>query len=250
VRVPDGVDFIPGAEFGVGGNVATRFEVGQPIGYFIGYQTNGIFQTQQEIDDSPVKQDGARPGDLRFVDVNGDGVINFGDNSDRTYLGSPIPKFTFGLNLTATYKSFDAGMNIYSAVGQKIIRNFERQQPFANQMDYVIDRWTGPGSTNEIPRVTTGETRNNVFSDFFVEDGSFMRIRNVQVGFTFPRKWMQKAKVSSFRVYVAANNIFTLTRYQGFDPDIGNFGGALSAGVDYGFYPQARSIMGGFNIRF
>jgi len=250
VRVPDGVEFIPGASFGVGGNVATRFEVGHPIGYFIGYQTNGIFQTQQEIDDSPVKQDGAKPGDLRFVDQNGDGMINFSDNSDRVELGSPIPNFTFGLNLTLKYKGFDASCNIYSAVGQEIIRNYERQQPYANQLDYVIDRWTGPGSSTEIPRVTTGATRNNVFSDYFVENGSFVRIRNLQMGYTFPGKWMERAKVQSFRIYVSVNNLLTITGYQGYDPDIGNFGGALSAGVDYGFYPQARTIMGGFNIKF
>lgn len=250
VRVPDGVDFIPGANFGVGGNVATRFEVGQPIGYFIGYKTDGIFQTQQEIDDSPVKQDGAKPGDLRYVDQNGDGVINFSDNSDRVAIGSPIPDFTFGLNLSLKYSGFDMSCNIYAAIGQEIIRNYERQQPYANQLDYVIGRWTGPGSTNEIPRVTTGATRNNVFSDYFVEDGSFMRIRNFQFGYTFPRKWMEAAKVQSFRIYVSINNLYTLTKYQGFDPDIGNFGGPLAAGVDYGFYPQARSIMGGFNIKF
>ena len=249
-RVPDGVEFIPGASFGVGGNVATRFEVGHPIGYFIGYQTDGIFQTQQEIDDSPVIQDGAKPGDLRFVDQNGDGRINFSDNSDRVELGSPIPEFTFGLNLTLKYKGFDASCNIYAAIGQEIIRNYERQQPYANQLDYVINRWTGPGSTNEIPRVTTGATRNTVFSDYYVEDGSFMRIRNFQFGYTFPRKWMEAAKVQSFRLYVSINNLYTLTGYQGFDPDIGNFGGALAAGVDYGFYPQARTIMGGFSIKF
>jgi len=250
VRVPDGVEFIPGASFGVGGNVATRFEVGHSIGYFVGYQTNGIFQTQQEIDDSPVKQDGAKPGDLRFVDQNGDGKINFSDNSDRVELGSPIPDFTFGLNLTMKYKGFDASCNIYSAVGQEIIRNYERQQPYANQLNYVIDRWTGPGSSDDIPRVTTGATRNNVFSDYFVENGSFVRIRNLQMGYTFPGNWMERAKVQSFRIYVSVNNLLTITGYQGYDPDIGNFGGALSAGVDYGFYPQARTIMGGFNIKF
>lgn len=249
-RVPDGVDFIPGAAFGVGGNIATRFEVGQPIGYYIGFETDGIFQNQQEIDNSPVVQAGARPGDLRFVDQNGDGVINFSDDSDRTKLGSPIPDFTFGLNLNGRYKNFDASVNIYAAVGQEIIRNYERQQPYANQLSYVIDRWTGPGSSDDIPRVTTGATRNNVFSDYFVEDGSFLRIRNFQFGYTLPKRWLERQKVESMRVYVSVNNLYTLTNYQGFDPDIGNFGGVLAAGVDYGFYPQARTIMGGFNIKF
>lgn len=250
VRVPEGVDFIPGAQFGVGGNIATRFQAGFPIGYFIGYQTNGIFQSQSEIDNSPVKQEGARPGDLRFVDQNGDGVINFSDDSDRVMIGSPIPDFTFGLNLGARYKGFDFSMNIFSAIGFEIIRNYERQQPFANQLGYVIDRWAGPGSSNEVPRVTTGPTRNTVFSDFFVEDGSFVRVRNLQVGYTFSKKWMESIKIESLRIYFSANNLLTFTGYQGFDPDIGNFGGPLAAGVDYGFYPQARTFMGGFNFRF
>jgi len=250
LSVPDGVDFIPGAMFGVGGNVATRFQEGFPIGYFIGYQTDGIFQSQQEIDNSPVKQEGARPGDLRFVDQNGDGVINFSDDSDRTMIGSPIPDFTFGLNLGARYKNFDLSVNIFSAIGFEIIRNYERQQPFANQLGYNIERWTGPGSTNEIPQVTTGLTRNNVFSDFFVEDGSFVRIRNLQLGYTLPKKWMKTLKSESLRLYLSANNLYTITGYQGFDPDIGNFGGPLAAGVDYGFYPQARTFMAGFNLKF
>ncbi len=195
-------------------------------------------------------QAGAKPGDLRFVDQNGDGVINFSDDSDQKEIGSPIPDFTFGLNLSVARKGFDLSCNIYAAVGQEIIRNYERQQPYANQLDYVINRWTGPNTTNEIPRVTTGSTRNTVFSDFYVEDGSFLRIRNVQFGYTLPSQWLQHIKVQSLRFYVSVNNLYTFTNYMGYDPDIGNFGGALSAGIDYGFYPQARTIMGGFNIKF
>jgi len=250
LAVPDGVDFIPGAPFGVGGVIATRFEEGQPIGYFIGYETDGIFQTQQEIDESPVEQRGAQPGDLRFVDQDGDGEINFNDDSDKINIGSPIPDFTFGLTLRAEYKGIDLSANVYSSIGQEIIRNYERQQPFANQQDYIINRWTGPGSTDEVPRVTTGSTRNNVFSDFYVEDGSFVRLRNVQVGYTFPESWLDIAGVESFRLYVSVNNLLTITNYSGYDPDIGNFGGVLSSGVDYGYYPQARVFMGGFNISF
>lgn len=250
MEVPDGVDFIPGAQFGVGGVTATRFEEGQPIGYFIGYQTDGIFQTQAEIDNSPVSQAGAQPGDLRFVDQNGDGVINFSDDSDKVNIGSPIPDITFGLSLRVEYNNIDLSTNVYAALGQEIIRNFERQQPYANQLDYIINRWTGPGSSTEVPRVTTGSSRNNVFSDFYVEDGSFVRVRNIQLGYTLPAKWFQNYQIESLRFYLSANNPFTFTNYQGYDPDIGNFGGVLSAGVDYGYYPQARTIMGGFNLKF
>ncbi|HAD97910.1 MAG TPA: TonB-dependent receptor [Cryomorphaceae bacterium] len=248
-RTPEGIEFLPGAQFGVGGNVATRFEEGFPIGYFIGYETDGVFQSQQEIDDAPVTQAGAKPGDFRFVDQNGDGKISFSDDSDQTMIGSPIPEFTMGLNLTFNYKGFDLSTNIYAALGHEIIRNYERQQPYANQLNYVINRWTGTGSTDEFPRLTTGSTRNTVFSDYFVEDGSFVRMRNIQLGYTFPRKWMQYASFSSLRVYVAANNLLTITGYQGYDPDIGS-ASALSAGVDYGFYPQARTVMVGFNLKF
>jgi len=248
--VPEGVDYLPGAQFSVGGDVATRFEEGYAIGYFHGLQTAGIFQTQEEIDNHNVVQEGAKPGDFIFVDQNGDGEITFGDNLDKTYLGSPIPDFTMGLALNLRYKGFDLGANVYASVGQEIIRNYERQQPYANQLDYVINRWTGPGSTNEHPRLTTGETRNTSFSDYYVEDGSFVRLRNVQMGYTFPKnsKILGKLKVESLRFYISGNNLVTLTKYLGFDPDIG--GGTLSAGVDYGFYPQAKTIMGGLNIKF
>ena len=248
--VPEGVDYLPGAQFSVGGDVATRFEEGFAIGYFHGLQTAGIFQTQEEIDNHNVVQEGARPGDFIFVDQNGDGEISFGDDLDKTFLGSPIPDFTMGFALNLRYKGFDMSANIYASVGQEIIRNYERQQPYANQLDYVINRWTGPGSTNEHPRLTTGATRNNSFSDYYVEDGSFVRLRNVQLGYTFPKKSkiLKKLKVESLRFYLSGNNLITLTRYMGFDPDIG--GGTLSAGVDYGFYPQAQTIMGGLNIKF
>jgi TonB-linked SusC/RagA family outer membrane protein len=247
-KVPDGVDFLPGAAFGVGGNIATRFEEGFPIGYFHGYETDGVFQTQEEIANSA--QEDAQPGDLRFVDQNGDGEINFSDDSDKTMIGSPIPDFVMGFALTLRYKGFDFSTNIYAALGQEIIRNYERNQPFANQLDYVVDRWVGPNSSTVNPRLTTEATRNTVFSDYYVEDGSFMRIRNMQLGYTIPQKWTKKAKVESFRLYIAANNLVTLTNYQGFDPDIGPTAGTLSAGVDYGFYPQARSFMGGLIIKF
>jgi len=248
-KVPEGLDFIPGANFGVGGNVATRFQEGFPIGYFVGLQTNGIWQTAEEIASSPYVQPDARPGDLRFVDVNGDGIINFSDDSDRTFIGSPIPDFIMGLNLGMDFKGFDLSANIYAALGQEIIRNYERQQPFANQLAYNVNRWTGPGTSNEIPRLTTGQTRNTVFSDFFVEDGSFVRLRNVQLGYTLPEHISGKVGIRAMRFYVAANNLFTLTRYMGFDPDVGS-GNPLFAGVDNGIFPQARVIMGGLNFRF
>ena len=147
------------------------------------------------------------------------------------------------------FKGFDLGANVYAALGQDIIRNYERQQPFANQLAYNINRWTGPGTSNDVPRLTTGATRNTVFSDFYVEDGSFVRLRNVQLGYTIPSNISKKIGIQYFRFYLAANNLVTLTRYQGFDPDVGS-GNPLFAGVDNGIYPQARSFMAGLNIKF
>ncbi len=249
VSVPEGIQYIPGAAFSVGGDVATRFQEGYEIGYFFGYQTAGVYQTQEEIDNAAVVQEGAQPGDLIFVDQNGDGKINFSDDSDKTYLGSAIPDLTMGFAFNFKLHGFDLSGNVYAALGQEIIRNYERQQPYANQLAYVIDRWTGPGSTNEHPRLTTGPTNNNLFSDYFVEDGSFVRLRNIQFGYTVPSAVLRKIHVESLRVYVAANNLVTLTRYMGFDPDLGA-SNVLSAGVDYGMYPQARSIMSGLQIKF
>jgi TonB-linked SusC/RagA family outer membrane protein len=249
VSVPIGVDYIPGASFSVGGDVATRFQEGYEIGYFFGYQTAGVFQTQEEIDNAAVVQEGAQPGDLIFVDQNGDGKINFSDDSDKTNLGSAIPDLTMGFAFNFKLYGFDLSGNVYAALGQEIIRNYERQQPYANQLAYVIDRWTGPGSTNEHPRLTTGPTNNNLFSDYFVEDGSFVRLRNLQLGYTLPSTLLRKIHVESLRIYVATNNLITLTRYMGFDPDLGS-SSVLSAGVDYGMYPQARSFMSGLQIKF
>lgn len=249
VSVPEGIQYIPGAAFSVGGDVATRFQEGYEIGYFFGYQTAGVYQTQEEIDNAAVVQEGAQPGDLIFVDQNGDGKINFSDDSDKTYLGSAIPDLTMGFAFNFKLHGFDLSGNVYAALGQEIIRNYERQQPYANQLAYVIDRWTGPGSTNEHPRLTTGPTNNNLFSDYYVEDGSFVRLRNIQFGYTVPSAVLRKIQVESLRVYVAANNLVTLTRYMGFDPDLGA-SNVLSAGVDYGMYPQARSIMSGLQIKF
>lgn len=249
VSVPEGIQYIPGAAFSVGGDVATRFQEGYEIGYFFGYQTAGVYQTQEEIDNAAVIQEGAQPGDLIFVDQNGDGKINFSDDSDKTYLGSAIPDLTMGFAFNFKLHGFDLSGNVYAALGQEIIRNYERQQPYANQLAYVIDRWTGPGSTNEHPRLTTGPTNNNLFSDYYVEDGSFVRLRNIQFGYTVPSAVLRKIHVESLRVYVAANNLVTLMRYMGFDPDLGA-SNVLSAGVDYGMYPQARSIMSGLQIKF
>ena len=177
---------IEGGSFGIGQLAPLRMEVGQPIGYFYGLQTDGIFQTQAEVDAHP-SQDGlgnvAQPGDLRFVDVNQDGTI---DANDRTFIGKPLPDYIMGFNLAIDYKNFDFTAYAYAELGKDMVRNYERDQPNVNRLDYYLDRWTGPGTSNEVPRATTGATSNKLFSDFFVEDASFLRIQNIQLGYTLP----------------------------------------------------------------
>ena len=244
-----GVDFYEFGSFGVGGSSATRMQVGQPMGYFFGYKTDGVYQSAEEIANRGVTQDGAQPGDLRFVDISGDNNINFSNNSDKTFLGSAIPEVMMGLNAGASYKGFDFSVTLYASIGNEILRNYERQQPLANLLSYRINRWTGEGSTNEHPRLTTGTNTNGVLSDYFVEDGSFLRLRNIQLGYSIPENIIRKIGVSKIRFYIAVNNLATFTKYKGYDPDF-NSGSALTGGVDQGYYPQARTIMGGFNFNF
>lgn len=252
ISLPEGVDFYEYASFSVGGGAATRMEVGYPIGYFFGYKTEGVYQDQAEIDTRGVAQPDAQPGDLKFVDVSGDGTISFGDNSDKTILGSAIPDFTMGLNLGVDYKGFDFSANIYASIGNEILRNYERQQPLANLLNYRIGRWIGPGTSNEDPRLVEDPSiinRNNVLSDYFVEDGSFVRLKNIQLGYSFPSRLIERIGANQFRVYVAANNLVTLTKYMGYDPDFSS-GNPLASGIDYGFYPQPRTYMLGITLKF
>ncbi|QCK14473.1 SusC/RagA family TonB-linked outer membrane protein [Mangrovivirga cuniculi] len=245
--LPEGVDFIPSGAFGVGGVNPSRMEVGFPLGYFFGYQTEGVFQNQEEIANAPT-QEGAQPGDLRFKDVNGDGVIDFSGNTDKTFIGSPLPDFTMGLTLGAELYGFDFSAFLYAQVGNEILRNYERQTPLANLMSYRIDRWTGEGSSDQ-PRLTNGPNRNNVISDFYLEDGSYLRLKNIQIGYSLPNRIIENIGFERVRFYVSANNLFTLTDYMGYDPDV-NSPNPVAAGIDYGFYPQARTYMFGVNLNF
>lgn len=237
--------FIPGGSFGIGQEPPSRMETGFDIGYFRGFQTNGIFQTQEEVDNHAI-QDNAQPGDLRFVDTNGDGVITTDDKVD---LGSPIPDFTFGINLGFTFKNFDFVAYAFSQVGNEIVRNYERFNPLTNRSTQFLGRWTGPGSTNEVPRVTTSATQNIQFSDFFVEDGSFIRLQNIQVGYTFSEEFMQNFKLNSVRLYTSVNNLYTFTKYRGYDPTASS-GAPIGGGIDQGFYPTPTTFIFGVNVNF
>ncbi|OUS14255.1 SusC/RagA family protein [Nonlabens dokdonensis] len=241
--------FIEAGGFGVGQPPITRFEEGFTIGYFYGYQTDGIFQNAAEVAAHPSQialGAEAQPGDFRYRDVNGDGAINL---DDRVELGDPLPDYTMGLNLSVNYKNWDFQTYLYASIGNDMVRNYERNQPLTNLTTNVLNRWTGPGSTNSFPRVTTGATANQVFSDFFVEDASFLRAQNMQLGYTVNESALDNLKLSGLRVYASVNNAFTLTKYQGYDPSASS-GDPLASGIDNGFYPVARTFLLGINAKF
>ena len=242
-------EFLEGGAFGVGQPAPSRMEEGKPLGYFYGYQTNGIFQNTEEVAAHPSQQAlgaTAQPGDFRFVDANGDGVI---DENDRVNIGSPIPDFTLGYNLTLKYKQFDFSTYMFANLGNEIVRNFERDQPNVNMMGYNMDRWVGAGTSNSVPRLTSGATTNRVFSDFFVEDGSFLRVQTVSVGYNFKPELLKKVKISNLRLYAKVDNVFTLTEYSGYDPTAST-GAPIGGGIDFGFYPLPRTFILGLNAQF
>jgi TonB-linked SusC/RagA family outer membrane protein len=223
----------------------TQSREGLPIGAFYGYKTDGIFQNQAELDAYPHTGD-AGIGDLRRVDVNGDKVIN---DLDRTYLGSPIPKFIFGFNAEVTYKNFDVSLSLQGQTGNKIYNAKEFIRPDAyNFEQHVMDRWTGEGTSNTEPRASFGGY-NYIPSDKFIQDGSFLRVRSLVVGYTLPDAVSKKIHMQQFRVYLKGNNIYTLTKYTGYTPEIGS-GDVLSSGIDTGIYPVSAIYSFGVNLTF
>ncbi|WP_299336321.1 TonB-dependent receptor [uncultured Psychroserpens sp.] len=246
VEVSADGDFLSGGAFGVGQDPPARMEEGFPIGYFRGFVTDGIFQNQAEVDAYPTINDAVQPGDLRFVDINNDGVI---DDNDRTNIGDPLPDATMGLNLSFEYKNFDFQAYAFASVGNDIVRNYERNQPLTNRSVYYLDRWTGEGTSNSFPRATSGANSNSLFSDFFVEDGDFIRLQNVQLGYTLSDKILEGSKISKLRFYVSASNLLTLTEYRGYDPTAST-GEAIGGGIDYGFYPTPKTFLLGMNLKF
>ncbi len=236
---------VGGGYFNGQSQTVTVFEKGYTPGYFYGYKTNGLFQTFDEITKAPT-QAGAQPGDIRFVDVNGDGKITA---ADQTKIGDPFPDFTMGWNLGLEYKNFDFSMFTYASVGNDVYKAFERNANFSNKSREVLGRWTGAGTTNDArtPRYSFTDANSNIrVSERYVEDGSFVKIKNLQLGYTFPEQ-MTKKVFSRLRLYVQVRNAFTFTKYTGFDPEIA--GGILDTGIDRGAYPQARTYSFGLDIK-
>jgi TonB-linked SusC/RagA family outer membrane protein len=230
-----------------------RAEVGYPIAYFWGYETDGVFQNWDEVYaysyEGQLIQPYARPGDFRFKDNNGDGEIS---DEDRTMIGNPTPDFFTGLNISLDFKGFDLNIFFQGAFGQQNFYGVRRNDlSMANYDTDILNRWLGENSTNEYPRVTLSDANGNFSkpSDYFVEDASYVRLKNVQFGYTFPVTINQTLKIKSIRLYLAAQNYLTLTKYKGYDPEIGARS-TLDSGIDRGVYPQAKTIMVGANINF
>ncbi len=240
-----GIDSVLIGGFLANGQAVTLSRVGRPIGAFYGYVTDGIFQNQEELDSYPhLSQAGV--GDLRFKDVNGDGQIN-GD--DRTYIGSPIPDFVYGFSVDLNYKNWDLSLGLQGQIGNEIFngKNVVRPDPY-NFEQHVWDRWTGEGTSNSEPRPSYGGY-NYLPSDRFIHDGSYLRIRSLILGYSLPNKLLAKLGMSQARLYVKATNLFTLTGYTGYTPEIGS-SDVLSNGIDRGIYPIPRVISAGFNTTF
>jgi len=244
----NGAKFLEGGGFGISQPAPSRMEEGHAMGYFYGFKTNGLYQNQADVDAQPFQNGvAAQAGDIRYVDQNGDGNITFED--DRTDIGDPIPEATMGFNIQMNYKGFDFSMYTFASIGNDMVRNYESISDDANRLTYVLDRWTGEGTSNSVPRVTTGANTNRLFSDYFVEDASFLRIQNIQLGYSLNSDLIQKVGISKLRLYVGANNLYTFTKYKGYDPGASN-GKPIGGGIDDGFYPIPRTYMLGLNINF
>ncbi len=225
----------------------SRVTAGYPIGYFYGYVHNGIYQTNAEILRSPTTLiDAVFPGDIKFKDVNGDGEIT---EEDRTMIGDPNPDFYYGINLSANYKGFDFGIEFNGVYGNEIFRDWNRGR-FAqfNYQEHSLDRWNGVGTSNWEPILHTGRSVNYLPSSYWIEDGSYFRIRNVQLGYSFNTAALERMNIKSLRIYVNAQNLATFTNSTGFTPEIG--GSATSFGIDNGTYPIPAIYTFGLNLNF
>lgn len=248
--------FVNGPEF-------FRAAAGNPIGYFWGYKTAGIFQNDAEVQawqgKNGLLQPNAQPGDLKLVDFNGDGVI---DAKDKTNIGDPNPHHIFGFRFSANYKNFDLAVTTNGVAGNKIVQSYRSPGQWANSTTEILSRWHGEGTSNKMPRVTQNSSNWVEFSDLYIHDGSYLRVSNITLGYDLA-KVIRWKNLSQFRLYVAAQNLVTFTKYTGMDPEVGasapdGSGNAATAnnphsfgqGVDNGFYPRPRVYMAGVNVIF
>jgi TonB-dependent starch-binding outer membrane protein SusC len=248
--------FVNGPEF-------FRAAAGNPIGYFWGYKTAGIFQNAADVQawqgKNGLLQPNAQPGDLKLVDLNGDGVI---DAKDKTNIGDPNPHHIFGFRFSANYKNFDLSVTTNGVAGNKIVQSYRSPGQWANSTTDILGRWHGEGTSNTMPRITQNSSNWVEFSDLYIHDGSYLRVSNITLGYDLA-KVIRSKNLSQFRLYVAAQNLITFTKYSGMDPEIGasapdgsgigattNNPHSFGQGVDNGFYPRPRVFMAGVNIIF
>lgn len=277
--VPDSIIHGSGSVLYNGAEEFYRIQEGMPMGFFWGYQTDGLFQTKEEIE-TYVNADGkpynnvraTKPGDIKRIDVNGDGKIN---DDDKIFLGDPNPDFIFGFRINAAYKGFDLAMNIQGQTGNQIVQSYRAQERYFSNYDTgILDRWQwvdsngngevdlGEGTSNTIPRVTKGDESNQnwrKFSSLYIQDGDYVKIKSLNLGYDLKKSLFKNSSIQKFRIYVSATNLFTLTKYNGMDPEIGygayhdsegHLTDAYASGIDVGFYPSARTYLFGFNVTF
>ena len=252
------------------GNVLTQIgnttltDVGHEVAYFYGLQADGVFHTQGEVDAykntaGTLVQPNAHPGDMKYQDTNGDGKI---DASDNTYLGSATPRFSYGGSLNLNYSGFDFKILLYGVQGAEAVNgagfNLNKSSNlvgvWSNFYASRMDRWTPSNPNSNQPRVTATDTNgNDQFSSRYVEDASYLRARNMELGYSLPKTFIGRYQVNGARVFVSVDNVFTITKYTGYDPEIStvaSYNNPLAYGVDYGNYPQARTYRLGFNVQF
>ena len=241
-----------------GGGALVRYDVGQPLGSFFGYVADGIIQSADELAalnaKSPTRfyqSSGTAPGDIKFKDVNGDGVVN---DDDRTFIGNPNPNFTYGLNNTFSFGGFDLNVFLQGSQGNDVynLNRYYLEGGLAaatNAGTIALDRWTPTNTNTTIPRAVFNDpNQNNRISSHYIENGSYMRIKLLTLGYSLPASVLSAVHSQRIRVYVSAQNLLTVTKYTGFDPELGNQGNSF--GVDRGIYPQARVFLAGVNLGF
>jgi hypothetical protein len=264
VSLGPGAPINDGSVAGIG--PTTKTEKGQVLAYFYGRKTAGIFQSSEDVDTytwtdpntgiAKKIQPNAKPGDVKFVDVNHDGQIS---DLDRVKLGSALPKFTYGFNAVLEFKHFDLKMFFIGSYGNETVNGLsgwlEGSRGLYNSYATRMNRWTPEHPSNTEPRMTAANANNNdVFSDRQVENGSYLRLRNVQLGYNFSQTLLSKFKLRALRLYVSSDNLFTITKYTGYEPEVGDYTNGQSNpffwGVDLATYPQARTFIGGVNLTF
>jgi hypothetical protein len=252
-----GINYILGPVSGTQGSLLTRTSIGEEVGAFYGYVTDGVFQNMQEVDDHAKQEIGTAPGDIRFKDLNGDHVINA---KDQTKIGSPVPDWLYGINGNVSYKGFDFSVLFQGVQGNVIYNQLAMRAQSGtnlfNKFEPVTGRWHGEGTSYSEPRVHLSDPNNNArVSDRWIEDGSYIRLKNVQIGYSLPLSLIQKMGMSHFRIYLTGQNLLTFTKYSGFDPEMGpsteftdGRGADLEIAADKGRYPQPRTLTFGIAL--